>query len=272
MDPLTLIIIIVFGYFLFSSGALSNIFGGGIGTVNGPSTPLQVSGQSGQVNIPPQGYVQPPDVQAVVSPIQSIGIASAGVKSGVQVAQSAISALSTVGSTASAIGKALPIVGAAVAGILAVFQAESAKRAKQATSENSAVAAAVPGWDQNVTVIVNAYNSGQITAAQVSTAIDAIWKNYWSEVGPQIQPGRNGCQSGAVTQPSTVSFCGGSTYGAACCVGYDDLKNSNNNMKAAVASADKSGKPTPAIILPVFASKYGGINRPQYTVTFIRPH
>lgn len=133
------------------------------------------------------------------------------------------------------------------------------------------MAQAVPGWDQAVTQIVNAYNNGQLTAAQVGQAIDAIWQNYWSEVGPQIQPGRNGCQSGQVTQPSTVSFCGGTTYGAACCVGYDDLKNSNNNMKFAVQQADNTGKPTPAAILAVFASKYGGINRPAYTVTFIRP-
>ena len=94
--------------------------------------------------------------------------------------------------------------------------------------------------------------------------------NFWNEVGPQIQPGRNACKSGTVVQnKSGPSYCGTSGYGAACCVGYDDLDNSNINMKYAVNHAANTGKATPASILPVFASKYGGINRPGYTVTFV---
>lgn len=170
---------------------------------------------------------------------------------------------------------AIPVVGPAVAAVANVLtaslKAASQQRAKQATTENAAVALAVPGWDQAIAQIVAAYNNGSLSAAQVSQLIAQAWANYWSEVGPKIQPGRNGCQSGAVTQPKGVSFCGGASYGAACCVGYDDLKNSNNNMNFAVNNAANTGKPTPAVILGVFASKYGGITRQQYTVMFTPP-
>lgn len=273
MDPLTLILILIIGFFVMKSGGLSSLIGGQFGGIpNGPTSniPVNVTGQTGNVNIPPTGYIQPPAV--VIPQQQTFSAVSSGVQNGLQATQTALSSAASAGSSvAQGALKALPIVGAAIASIISIFSAQSAKRAAQARNENSAVAQAVPGWDAFIAAIANAYNQGQITAAQAKTGIDAAWKNFWAETGPQIQPGRNGCQSGGVTQPSNVSFCGGKTYGAACCVGYDDLKNSNNNMKAAIDQTEKSGKPSPAIILPVFASKYGGINRPQYTITFIRP-
>lgn len=207
-----------------------------------------LTGTSGVFNSPPVGQVLP----TTATSSQAFGVAS--------VASNVASKVPVIGQAASAI----------LSTLISVFAQASKKRAQEATSENTAVAAAVPAWDKNVATIANYYNTGQISASGVATALDAIWANYWSEVSPQIQPGRNGCQSGQVTQPAGVSFCGGS-YGAACCVGYDDLKNSNVNMKYAVSQADNTGKPTPAAILEVFASKYGGINRPAYTVTFIRP-
>ena len=58
-------------------------------------------------------------------------------------------------------------------------------------------------------------------------------------------------------------------YGASCCVGYDNLDNSSIYMLQALAKAEASpGTPQSAKVVAVFASKYGGINRPQYTVTF----
>jgi hypothetical protein len=221
-----------------------------------------LTGQSGQINTPPRGYIVPPALNTTTS--QEFGVASSAAQTALSYAQGA---LQTAGSS---LAGAIPIVGSAINTLIGFFAAQSAKRASEARDENSAVAQAVPGWDQAVTYIVNAYNAGQISSSGVGQALDAIWQQYWSEVGPVIQPGRNACQSGAVTQQTGVSFCGGA-YGAACCVGYDSLKNSNVNMKYAVQQADNSGKPTPASILPVFASKYGGINRPGYTVTFIRP-
>jgi hypothetical protein len=184
---------------------------------------------------------------------------------------------------------AVPIVGPVLSSVFSAISGgllqASAARAKAAVNENSAVAAAVPGWDQGVRQVVAAYNAGQLTAAQVQQFFavpqvnDAtvpsgqglLWKNFWNECGPQIQSGRNGCQSGTVTQPNNASFCSGS-YGASCCVGYDDLKNSSVNLLRALAQAEANpGRPFSASVLIVVASKYGGINRPAYTVTFQKP-
>jgi hypothetical protein len=208
MDPITIGIIAVIGYFLYSRGGLASVG-------------LSVPSSTGVV-APPSGVV-----------IQGSGTLDAAQQNEFAVVQASNTALN-----------AIPVVGPAVAAVANVLtsslKAASAARAKQATTENAAVALAVPGWDQAIAQIVAAYNNGGLSASQTVT----------------------------LTQPSGVSFCGGTTYGAACCVGYDDLKNSNNNMVYAVNQAANTGKPTPAVILAVFASKYGGINRPQYTVTF----
>lgn len=207
---------------------------------------------SGQpLNVPPQGYAVPPQ--------------AGGQQAEFNAAAQASTALNVV-----------PVVGPALAkgfqALLSVFAAASAQRAAAARDENSAVAQAVPGWDQAIAQIANAYNQGVISAAQASAALDAVWRNFWAEVGPHIQSGRNACRSGTVVQDkSGPSYCGTAGYGAACCVGYDDLDNSNVNMKNAIARTENTGKPAPALVLPVFASKYGGINRPGYTVTFARP-
>jgi hypothetical protein len=179
-----------------------------------------------------------------------------------------------------------PALSAAASAITSVLMAASKKRAAQATSENSAVAAAIPGWDKAVNQIIAAYNAGQISATEVESFLACpqsndssvvsgqglLWVNFWNECGPRVQPGRNGCKSGAVVQASTATFCGGTTYGASCCVAYDDLKNSCVNMLRAVNQAETSpGSAQSAKVLSIFASKYGGINRPGYTVTFQKP-
>ncbi len=179
-----------------------------------------------------------------------------------------------------------PILGAAF-GILAggLMQA-SAKRAAAARNENQAVAAAVPGWDAGMAQVVSAYNQGKINLDEVFQLImvpqindssipsgqGIMWKNYWKECGPQIQSGRNGCQTGTATQPANQSWCGGS-YGASCCVAYDNLKNSAvYAMRAAKQADENPGTAVTSQVFPtVFASKYGGINRPGYSVTFKRP-
>lgn len=171
--------------------------------------------------------------------------------------------------------KLIPVVGPALSQVFNALSAgliqASAKRRAQAVSENQAVAAAIPGWDAAITQIVNGYNGGSLSLSQATQLIEQQWSLYWQEVGGVIQPGRNGCQSGAVSQPKGVSFCGGD-YGAACCVGYDDLRNSSNNIEYALQQTDATGKPIPASILPIFASKYGGSNRAGYTVTVTRPN
>jgi hypothetical protein len=114
----------------------------------------------------------------------------------------------------------------------------------------------------------------------VQTLLQTVMANFWSETVPQIQPGRNGCNGGANCPPSVApnsgsayattapsSYCSGS-IGAACCVGCADLQLSIDNMEWAVAHADSTGQPTTAFVQTVYASKYGGVNRPAYLVTF----
>lgn len=195
--------------------------------------------------------------------------------------------------TVSAVGASLnfvPFVGPALSAAFSVIagglMAASAKRAAAARNENQAVAAAVPGWDQGMAQTVNAYNSGQITLSEVYQLImvpqsndstipsgqGVLWKAFWQECGGQIQAGRNGCQSGTVIQGSTQSFCSGGSYGASCCVGYDNLKNSSVYAMQAAKAADAGGGSVTSKLFPtVFASKYGGINRNGYTVTFKKP-
>jgi hypothetical protein len=179
-----------------------------------------------------------------------------------------------------------PMLASAFNAISGGLIAASAKRAAAARSENAAVAAAVPGWDAGVRQVVAAYNAGQLTLAELyqfmavpqsndaslpSTA-GVLWSNYWNETGPQIQAQRNGCQTGTVKQPTGVSFCSGS-YGASCCVGYDDLKNGAVYVMQAAKKAEASpGVAVTSTQIPqVFGSKYGGINRPGYMVTLKKP-
>jgi hypothetical protein len=99
----------------------------------------------------------------------------------------------------------------------------------------------------------------------------------------KIQPGRNGCNNGANCPPSVnpssdsstatvaaANYCSGS-IGAACCVGCADLALSVSNLQWAVKQVAKTGQPQTAFIQTVFASKYGGANRPAYLVNLTPP-
>jgi hypothetical protein len=196
--------------------------------------------------------------------------AATGISTATQSATQAANAAVLAGNLSQSVATAIPIIGAVFAATISAFAAASAARAKAATNENQAVGQEVPLWDQRTAQIVNLYNSGQITAGQASQLIDASFQAYWTAVSPAIQSGRNACQSGSVIPTSTQSDCNRPGYGAACCVGFDDLANSNRYMKAAINQTESNGAPANAIIVAVFASKYGGVNRPQYIVTFTR--
>ena len=193
--------------------------------------------------------------------------ANAGTFTAIKTANLALNAIPVVGPALSAVAQALT----------SAFQAASQQRAKQAVSENTAVAAAVPGWDQAMYQIQTNYNNGGLSAQQAIQLVDLAWTNYWAETAPKIQPGRNGCQGGTLTKaqadtqfPGTAQ-CSGS-WGAACCVGYADLANGMNSIIAAIQQTDSTGEASVASIPAVYASKYGGTNRPAYTLTFTRPN
>jgi hypothetical protein len=229
-----------------------------------------VASQSAGVNLGSTGQIQLPAYTDVAATDTGVG---AG-------ASSAISANIAALNFIPVVGPALSAVASLIAGGL---MKASAQRAHQAASENAAVAAAVPGWDKGVAQVVAAYNQGQISAGEVQQFIMSpncggqgmLWQMFWKEVGPQIQPGRNQCQSGSVAQnKSGKSYCGpaGQGYGASCCVGYDSLDNSSTAILSALAQAEAHpGTAVSATTVPVFAWKYGGINRPAYKVTFQKP-
>lgn len=246
-------------YLLYSSGALANVL---------PSLAPPVVAA-------PAAIKSAPTVTAAQLGQTDTAIASGTIQGSVAAASYGLNQL---GASSSAL-QAVPVVGAAVGLIAGVLIAASKKRAQEATSENSAVAAAVPGWDAAIASIVANYNAGAIDASGVQQLLQTALSNYWQECSAQIQPGRNGCNSGANCPPVTGAVSanstneGGNNYcsgniGAACCVGCADLNLSTSNMNYAVNQAQQSGKSISAFVQVVYASKYGGVNRPAYAVTF----
>jgi hypothetical protein len=255
------ILLIIVGLFLLlKSGVLSGL---GFNAFPGTNPTTGITTPAASVMVAAQSLPQL-DNQPLFN------VAGAGISAATTAATSAANAAALAGTLSQSVATAIPIIGAVFAATISAFAAASAQRAKQATSENQAVGQEVPLWDQRTSQIVNLYNSGQVTAGQAKQLIDASFQAYWTAVTPAIQPGRNACQSGAVIPSSTQSDCNRPGYGAACCVGFDNLNNSNNYMKAAITQTENTGAPANAVIVAVFASKYGGVNRPQYVVTFTR--
>lgn len=165
---------------------------------------------------------------------------------------------------------AIPVVGPAIsAGLKQIFGfllGASQKRAKQAIAENAAVNKAVTWFDQGVKEIVDEANNGSMSAAQALQYCDLLWQGYWSMTAPSIQPGRNGCNSGADCSVVTMG-CPESNIGAACCVGCDEIRQSLNNLRAMFSRGGGSAR-----IYQVIASpKYGVAARAGYTVTYKQP-
>jgi hypothetical protein len=265
----------IIAFLLFKSGALNGVLGGALSS----SQLSAASALTGAPNTTP--VTPPPAVKVAPSPVVASSIKTTGVEvsTGISTAATAATAVAKAAGAGSAALSAIPVVGAAFAAIASVLIAASQKRAQEAESENQAVAQGVPAWDQAVATIANAFNAGQITAAEAQQGFALTLSNYWSEVTPQIQPGRNGCNGGkscpasanvnsdnatGTTAPS--SYCSGN-IGAACCVGCSDLALSVSNLNYAASIAEKTGKPATAFIQTVFASKYGGVNRPSYFIT-----
>lgn len=257
-------------FFLLKSNLLagivpSSVGGGGVNL--GPSTVLQT----------PTGPVAEP-VNTTLVPAQPFNPQPFQMAAGVA-QQATATATNAAVNAGSSLAKAIPIAGAVIGAIIGVFAQQSQKRAAEARDENSAIAAAVPQWDQWVQQIVNAYNKGQITASDVSMGLDAAITNFWAICQPHVQPGRGGCFTNGQfwTQAQAHQYYDShhgnppADWGGSCVVAYADLGNSVENMNYAVGVNWNSGKPTPAQVLAVYPSKYGGISRPAYTVTFAKP-
>lgn len=273
--------VIVLGvlFLAYRSGALSNL---GIAPSSAAAaTPVQSLAQAEAnqrlINQSVYGGVpgQPPSVG--VNGV-SLGIKTAA-SVGSAAASSAMGAASigaSVGAGA-ALGAATAGIGAAVAIFAALWSAHEL-RAKQATDENSAMNIGVQGFDSDIRIINQQYNYGQIDRQTAIQALQMAEADYWKLVGPHIQPGRNGCQSGQSCPPHPVSCTG--SIGAACCVGCDPIDAS---LYWDGSPETDTAPPGPGAIYvlmhgdgvsqvkDVIGSKYGGQTRRGYTLTWQSP-
>jgi hypothetical protein len=166
--------------------------------------------------VPAPVAVAPQTAQQVAASLASNTQQETAVASGIQQGGTSIanSTLNSLGASTAAV----PVVGAIFSILASSLIAASQKRAQEAKSENAAVATGVPAWDAAIAQVVAAYNNGSITNVQAQQLFTTIQSNYWNEVGPQIQPGRNGCNSGANCPPSqtpnssTSINAGGNNY------------------------------------------------------------
>jgi hypothetical protein len=180
-----------------------------------------------------------------------------------------------------AAGAAAGPVGAAVGlvvGLIAGFMAAHELRKKQAQNENQAVNLGVTGFDQGLRQLQQAYKAGQVSPANAQQGVSVLINNFWQEVVPHIQPGRNGCNNGSSCPPDTSAQgrqpCTGN-IGAACCVGCYPLTESITNpdgvLAALAGQSSSKGGPFTAEMKPVGASKYGTQFRAAYTLDFTPP-
>jgi len=163
--------------------------------------------------------------------------------------------------------------------------AQHSLRLKDAKTENAAIPPVVAAFDADVSAIVAAYNSGQATPATCAQACAAVDANIRSSL-------QNGTVSaGGKPIPgtawnSTSGFAGkcDKTCTAGCCVYYGDLGPVLSLMTLVMGGAplyQQWGAKDPRLQLTstgavitvpeVFASKYGGQDRPSYQITLTRP-
>jgi hypothetical protein len=255
---LALGLVIAFLYVAYSSGAL---------------TPLGVAPPAPGTNLFGAGGVSTPapSVPAAVAVTPNFGAAQTNQFAAIQASNVALNAIPVVG----------PALAAVAGALTASLQAASKKRAQEAVTENAQLQVSVPGFDQAMAQVNALYTTRQIDAQTAIAAVQAIYQNFWAEMIPKIQPGRNGCNGGAncPVKPS----CSGS-IGAACCVGCYDLAGSDTPFAFTTAQGGdgtpmyfgvkgtivvlQHGGGAPVLYQMVDASKYGGVKRPPYILNW----
>jgi hypothetical protein len=218
-------------------------------------------------------YYQPPPSTWTATAAQSAppaqfsgGQFSGGPGADVAIVGTAGTAAGGAVSKISSLGSAAPIIGAAVGAIAAIgamLLAAHEQRKKAATDENSAMNLGVRGWDNDIRVINTAFRSKQLDPQSAIKFLRQITDHYWQLVTPHIQSGRNGCGSGtSCSNPPYTTKCSGNN-GAACCVGCVDLVWSRDMAINAIQAGGGD-----ALVTKVFGSKYGGVQRDEYTLTW----
>jgi hypothetical protein len=219
----------------------------------------------------------------------ALGLGDLGISAGQAVGASApiagavtTAALSSV-YAGTAIGAWAGPIGAgvgAVVGIIAGLYAAHAARAKGAKSENEAVNAFLPAFDQGLKTIFQQANSGQLSAADAISAIDNLWAQWWANMAPyQSGPGRADSSKGGTQcgsgQINPAGPCQGTIGGhkcdksctAGCCVGCQALYQTI--LQAVQVFQNPAGGSITAC--SVSGSKYGASARGSYSLTYTPP-
>ena len=170
----------------------------------------------------------------------------------------------------------VPVVVKAFSSVTSLLLGAHIARLKAAQSENAALATIIDPYDQDVKYIVSAYNSGQATAAQCIQALQTIDAKVYAYL-------KGGVQKSGTAWSDASGMAGkcDKTCTAGCCVYFGDLGPPLSLLQIAMGGAgSKWGKNDPrfseqpggyVITVPqVFASKYGGVNRPSYTLSVLK--
>lgn len=281
MDPIVgLLAIGAVLYLAYSSGALSAPAGSNI--VTAPVAPIAAN------------PVTPPQTTLIPNIGSSITASSIQQEMPSNTASTAVGISGMVGSSSVVLAhvglaaSAVPVVGVAVAAVAAITSALLAahqQRIKAARDENSATNLGVQGWDKAMQQINAAYNARQLTATDAISLVQLVMQQFWQEVTPHIQSGRNGCNggSGCPPWPAKGNGCSGN-IGAACCVGCYDLEGGpSSHVFGPADGGDNStayffGSQGTQIVLAhgggkvlyqhVYGSKYGGADRPGYILNW----
>lgn len=171
------------------------------------------------------------------------------------------------------ISSAIGIIGSIGGALLAAHTA----RLKAAQSENAAVATIIAPYDADIRNIVNAYNSGQATAAQCVAALQQMDQNIVAYLKSGVKASGTAWSDATGSQGKCDKTCT-----AGCCVYYGDLGPPLSLLQIAMGGGGNSlwqqndprfsEQPGGYVITvpQVFASKYGGTNRPSYTLQVLK--
>jgi hypothetical protein len=184
---------------------------------------------------------------------------------GTSVSNNALKGVSGASIVVPVVGVAIAVAAAVAAALLAAHQA----RLHGATDENKAVDQYVPVFDSFVSQLVQAYNSGQITAAiaaQTAQQFDRyIYNAFRALVG---KPGTAWSDSVGMAGQCNASCTVG------CCIYYGDLGPVLNNISYVLGfPTGKWGQGDPRIsgrtvtVPKVYPSKYSSYTRQLYSVT-----
>jgi len=169
-------------------------------------------------------------------------------------------------------------------GVLAKFTVKEllqhSLRLKNAKTENAAIPPVVAAYDADLNAIVNAYNSGQADPSTCITALQELDASIYNQLRSGTISGGGAPIPGTAWDDAT-GFAGkcNRQCTAGCCVYFGDLGPPLSLAQIAMGGAggrwktnDPRWKGNGTIQVPeVFASKYGGQDRPSYTIQITKP-